>query len=65
MQTAVKFSVALGLLSISAGMIWYEIAIRRAGKKLFGAGTAEEFYWMAYLSLAVIGTTLLVSAIVR
>jgi hypothetical protein len=65
MQTAVKLSVALGLLSISAGMIWYEVAVRRAGKKFLGGGKAEDFYWMAYSSLAVLGTTLLVSAIVR
>ena len=64
MQTAIKFFVALGLLSISAGMIWYEVARKRAGRKLFPGGHAE-FYWMAYLSLAVIGITLLSSAIIR
>jgi hypothetical protein len=45
-------------------MIWYEIARKRAERRLFAGGHAE-FYWMAYLSLAVIGMTLLVSAIVR
>jgi len=55
---------ALAMFGISAGMILYERSRLRAARFPVSEG-GRVFYWMTYLSLLVLGVTVLLSAMIR
>jgi len=52
------------MFGISAGMILYERSRLRAARFPVSEG-GRVFYWMTYLSLLVLGVTVLLSAMIR
>ncbi len=50
---------------IAGGMIFYEYARSKAGRPLRSNEIAAMPYWLTYLMLLVLGTCVLVTAIVR
>jgi uncharacterized membrane protein len=60
-----QFGVAIILLGAAAGMAFYEWTRVKAGRPIFNGHQAIEFYWMAYLTLLVLGTTVAFGAIIR
>ena len=60
-----QFGVGIGLFGVGVGMAFYEWTRFKSGTPLWKGYRAIEFYWMAYLTLFVLGTALAVSAIIQ
>jgi hypothetical protein len=59
-----QFGVGISLFGVGAAMAFYEWTRFKAGRPIWNGHRAIEFYWMAYLALFVLGTTMAVSAVV-
>ncbi len=56
---------AVALLALAAGMAFYEWSRIKAGRPIMNGSQAVVMYWVAYLSLFVLGVTTAIAAIVR
>jgi hypothetical protein len=65
MTLAIQFAIAIAMFIIAGGMIFYEYARSKAGRPLRNNEVTAMPYWLAYLMLLVLGTCVLVTAIVR
>ena len=65
MNSVIQFGVAIGMLGISGGMIFYDYMQSKAGRPLAQNEVIAIPYWMTYLMLLVLGSCVLVTAIIR
>jgi len=65
MNSITHFAVAIGMLAVSGGMIFYDYALSKAGRPLAQQEYKAIPFWMAYLVLLVLGSCLLLAAIIR
>jgi hypothetical protein len=65
MTSAIQFAIAIAMFIIAGGMIFYEYARSKAGRPLRNNEVSAMPYWLAYLMLLMLGTCVLVTAIVR
>jgi hypothetical protein len=56
---------AIVMLALGGGMAAYEWSRVKAKRPLFGGHQVVTLYWCAYLSLLVLGVTMVVAATVR
>ena len=59
------FGAAAGMLAVSAGMALFEWSRIRNGRPILKGHEVMALYWVAYLSLFVLGVTTAIAAIVR
>jgi hypothetical protein len=58
-------SAAAAMLLAAGSMALYEWTRAKAGRPIFAGHQAVALYWIAYLSLLVLGVTTALAAIVR
>jgi hypothetical protein len=65
MTSAIQLAVAIAMFGIAGSMMFYEYMRSKAGRPLSNNEITAMPYWLAYLMLLVLGTCVLVTAIVR
>jgi len=65
MNLITQFAIAIGMLAVSGGMISYDYIRSKTGRPLNLHEYTAMPYWLTYLLLLVLGTCVLVTAIVR
>jgi hypothetical protein len=65
MTSAIQLAIAIAMFGVAGSMIFYEYVRSKAGRPLSNNEITAMPYWLAYLMLLVLGTCVLVTAIVR
>jgi hypothetical protein len=65
MHWTIQFLIAATILSASLGMMFLEYSRNRAGRSFLKSESIALPYWITYLTLLVLGTGLLISALIR
>jgi hypothetical protein len=65
MHWTVQFLIAASMLGASIGMMFIEHTHNRTGRPFLKSEAIAMPYWLTYLILMVLGTTLMISAIIR
>ena len=65
MENLQLLGAAFTLLAIGAGMALYEWTRIKAGRPILNGHQAITLYWVAYLTLFVLGVTTAIAAVVR
>ena len=61
-----EFTIAaVVLLVVAGGMAFYEWSRVKAGRPIMNGSQAVVMYWIAYLSMGVLGITIAIAAIIR
>ncbi len=56
---------AVAMLAVAAGMVLYEWSRIKRGRPILKGSEAVVMYWIGYLSLAVLGVTTVIVAVIR
>jgi hypothetical protein len=65
MTSTIQLAVAIVMFGIAGSMIFYEYVRSKAGRPLSNNEITAMPYWLTYLMLLVLGTCVLVTAIIR
>jgi hypothetical protein len=65
MHWTIQFLIAATILGGSLGMMFLEYSRNRAGRSFLKSESIAIPYWITYLALLVLGTGLLISALIR
>jgi divalent metal cation (Fe/Co/Zn/Cd) transporter len=65
MENLQFLGVAAVMLAVAGGMAFYEWTRIKAGKPILKGHQAVALYWVAYLTLFVLGVTTALAAIIR
>ena len=60
-----QFGIAVVLIGAGSGMAFFEWQRFREGNPILVGKSLIQLYWVAYLSLLVLGITFFLSAIIR
>jgi len=65
MNSLFGFSVSIGMLATAGGMMFYENTRWKAGRPLSKNEAIAIPYWIAYLTLLVLGACFMLAAFIR
>ena len=65
MNSLFSFSISVGMLATAGGMMFYENTRSKAGRPLSKTEAIAIPYWIAYLTLLVLGACFMLAAFIR